>query len=97
MKEKIKFHNSHYDLYHLKDLYERAKEAWERHNQWANREFAYSPERVLHYFIKCETLVELMESVTVFHIGLGYGLDDGSLKERLDSFKWIESIDFSTL
>lgn len=104
MKEKVKFHNKHYNLNHLNDLYERAEEYLALNVQWSSKD-CYVPANALEYWNKLEAIIELMESITVFHVGLGFctgktnseiSKQDNSLIGRLHSFKWIESVDFST-
>ena len=79
--------NKLYSLKILKDLYHRAKDEQAMKDQWleiGDLQFAYKSQ------IKMETLVELMENIYCFHVGLG-AVSTGSshctlLDSRLDSF-----------
>lgn len=79
-------------------LYERAKEAWAGYEQWKKMD---SPGRSADYFAYCEALVRLLESLTVFHEGMGSmrprrnnaDMGCGSLKDRLISFAHLERKD----
>lgn len=41
------------------------------------------------YNLQCEAIVELLESLVVFHNGMGYNLDSHSVSERLHSFAYL--------
>jgi hypothetical protein len=67
----------------LHGLYNPALEAWDMYVHWKDVD---NPQQALEYFIKCETLVELMEKLHVYYQGLGANLKCRSLHDRLNSF-----------
>lgn len=70
------------------DIYEKAVFEWERYKQWSNHPTHESASYALVYLSKCEGLVELLESITVFHHGGGYNEKfNSTLFERLKSFE----------
>ena len=70
------------------DIYEKAVFEWERYKQWSNYPKHEHVSNALVYLSKCEGLVELLESITVFHHGGGYNQKfNSTLFERLKSFE----------
>ena len=85
-----KYYNPNFTSKHIKVLYNRGKEYQQQVEQWIRlRNIQLAAE----YDAKLRAIVEMLESVTVFHIGDGInGFAHGNkqyfnINERLESFK----------
>jgi len=85
-----KFHNKDFQLIHLKWLYQQALEYQEMRDQWSSLN---NLDRALHYHNKFQAMVECLENLTVFYVGLGLDLESKgvhyiySVDDRFKSFK----------
>lgn len=79
-------HNKTFNKKHLKFLYDKSDEHQEMVQQWRDMG---DWERALYYQTKMEAIVELMESIQCFHVGLGANAVQHlpSVQQRLYSFK----------
>ena len=80
----MKFHNKDFELKHLKWLYNLASEYRDMRDQWQSPE---NLDRALEYHFKFASIVEILESLTVFHIGMGLDMERGFTDDRFESFK----------
>ena len=84
----MKKQNQNFSDAAILDIYEKAVFEWERYKQWSNYPKHEHVSNALVYLAKCEGLVELLESITVFHHGGGYNQKfNSTLFERLKSFE----------
>lgn len=84
----MKKQNQNFSDAAILDIYEKAVFEWERYKQWSNYPKHEHVSNALVYLSKCEGLVELLESITVFHHGGGYNQKfNSTLFERLKSFE----------
>ena len=82
-------HNKLYNHAILADLYARARQEWKLYLQWYE---CHAPYHAVEHFTKCTALVELMENIYCFNVGLGA---DGKqfangLEARLNSFNFVK-------
>lgn len=85
-----KYHNPNFTSKHIKVLYTRGKEYQQQVEQWIRLR---NIQLAAAYDAKLHAIVEMLESITVFHIGDGInGFAYGNkqyytIDERLESFK----------
>lgn len=72
----------------VKDLYIRMMEAIKQSEKWDWPDVIGTR---FQYHIKAVTFLELLESVTVFHVGLGFDRKSQQFNKRVESFKFLES------
>lgn len=92
----MKFHNPDFNLKHLQFLYKRALDHEKSMAQWKKHEVWHY---VHEYACKLEAVVELMESIVVFHLGSGLdqSWDKPSIHGRLHSFdKFFKGVNVPT-
>lgn len=80
------FHRPEFQLVHVRYLYEQACDFQRMRDQWKSPE---SLHLALQYQNKLEAVVELMENIVVFHVGMGFDMDSYNVDERLKSFKYL--------
>lgn len=80
----------------LTDIYEQAVHNYNLISQWNDVDKSNTAGfmRATEHMLKCESLVEVLESAIVFHVGLGINLRGlPCLKKRLDSIgKYLKGV-----
>lgn len=84
----MKKQNQNFSDAAILDIYQNAVFEWEQYKQWSNYPTQAHASHALIRLAKCEALVELLESITVFYHGGGYDKEINlTLFERLKSFE----------
>lgn len=87
--KKFNMKQVHYSKDNLKDIYKRLLDEIKMRDQWKAFDKAEGwTSSVLIYQARAEALLDMLENITVYHIGGGKHKNFGSrFQERVDSFK----------